>query len=198
MSFKTTISTSVTIIFLIAPFSASAQSSLPPPPVDIPVPLVKQDTPEWCWLAVAEMIMRQRMGFSQHQCELMEVWDNFPEGTCCSDVHHCSRHGIDLIEVAMVLERFVHIRTRYTTTIPPFALYSLLQTDRPVIAQIRERNGSTHAVVIRGMHFVRDYSQDDGWQAVLLINDPMSSRPHTELYNVFVIGWLDSLVIEHP
>lgn len=44
---------------------------VPPPPVLLNVPQVRQTTPVWCWLAVAEMAVRYRhLGRGLSQCQM--------------------------------------------------------------------------------------------------------------------------------
>ena len=50
--------------------SVRAQPGLPPP-VDIPIQNLSQQTPVWCWAAVAEQIITWRRGGSPPQCVLV-------------------------------------------------------------------------------------------------------------------------------
>jgi hypothetical protein len=189
MLFSRVLGAIVVVGALAVPSVAQAQSGSPPP-VNVDVPLVAQDTPQWCWLAVAEMVMRTRSGFSPSQCEMLEERDGEAEGNCCDDLRQCARAGTSLREVAAVLEQAGGIHTRYTMAILPAALYGLLSGGLPVVAQISETSGMTHAVVIRGMRY------DGLGRAVLTVNDPGRPAPTEILYDDLAVGWLDSLVVE--
>jgi hypothetical protein len=175
------------VILLTIGGHATAQQSVPPP-IDIAVPHVTQDTDYWCWLAVAQMILTQRMNYSDPQCTLIERWDNHPPGNCCGDLRQCQRYGINLQEIQALLES-EGVHSRYGSPILPNALYSLLTADMPVIAQVRYGN-ITHAVIIRGLRYERGI-------AVLRINDPQRCAPHEVRYDDFTVNWIDSLVITH-
>jgi hypothetical protein len=187
----------LSVLFQSIPARAqNMRADTPPPPVNINVPLIMQDSNTWCWLAVTEMILRTRQNQSLRQCEILELWDRLPSGSCCVDRQSCSRSGIDLHEVAALLERFGRIYTRYSATIPPNTLYSLISAGLPVIVQIRKTSGATHALVIRGLRFERDHSRENGWQMIIIFNDPQNTTPQEMPYSELVIGWLDSLVVE--
>lgn len=176
-----------------APSMIRAENIPPPPPADVPVPQAIQDTPEWCWLAVVEMVMHTRMARPPNQCALAEDWMGLPAGSCCADLAVCSRFAIDLHEVEAVLEHN-GMRSRYSMPILPNALYSHLRDGRPVIAQVRRGNGS-HAVVVRGMRFERDHARAAGWQPIVIVNDPMYGLEEYE-YEEFTHGWMDALIVE--
>jgi len=189
--------TVVIIGILTLPITSQAQTpEAAPPPANIDLPLVAQDTNTWCWLAVIEMILRTRQAQPPRQCEIIEAWDHHPPGTCCNDLRQCARGGIDLHEIARILEQFGGIYTRYSQVIPPNALYNLLSTGLPVIAQIYERSVGTHAVIIRGLRFERDHSRTQGWQPIVIVNDPKRCEPREISYADFVTSWMDSLVVE--
>lgn len=193
MRMRFALSAAIAVVMLSAAAPCAAQSS-PPAPVDINVPMVAQDTPEWCWLAVASMILAMHQDHPPRQCEMAEQIDHLQSGSCCSDIGRCSRCAIDLHEVEQVLDRY-GIGARYTMAILPNALYSHLQAGHPVIAQIR-RMGGTHAVVIRGMRYERDHSRPDGWRPVVIYNDPTWGRNEMP-YDDFALGWMDSIIVTH-
>jgi len=176
------------LLILLAASPVFAQSSSPSP-VDIAVPHITQDEDHWCWLAAAEMIITQRLSSSDSQCELIEDWESHPDGYCCEDYTRCDRTAIGLQEIAFLLEQEHGIHSRYGMPILQNALYNLLMSDMPVIAQVRYENG-THAVVIRGMQY-------RGRTAVLTVNDPARDAPYEISYTDFSVNWLDALVITH-
>ncbi|MFH1047790.1 MAG: papain-like cysteine protease family protein [Patescibacteria group bacterium] len=179
-------SVAVMVFWLTLAGNVAAQTVVVTPPVNIPVSLIRQDNDEWCWLAVAQMILQYRQGFSAAQCELIERWDMFPSGECCADLSLCRRFGGDLGELAALL-RSHGVLTRYGLPILPSALYSLIMSDLPVIARLRTGE-ITHAVIIRGMRY-------EGRTAYVIINDPVRRRSYEMAYQDFAAGWLDSLVV---
>jgi len=170
---------------MLATANAEAQR---PQPVDIDVPLVTQDTDEWCWLAVAEMIMLERTDRSELQCEMVERRDGLASGWCCEDLSRCARPSTSLNETAQVLAA-AGVRTRPGMAVLPSTLYSLLSAGMPVIAQVRNSEGTTHAVVIRGMYYI-------GFTAILIVNDPMEIAPREIPHSILAVGWINSLIVE--
>ncbi len=175
------------LLILLVASPAFAQSSWSPP-VNIAVPHITQDEDHWCWLAAAEMIITERLSAGDSQCELIEDWENHPDGYCCEDYSRCDRCASGLQEIGFMLEE-VGINSRYSMPILQNALYNLLMSDMPVIAQVRHENG-THAVVIRGMRY-------HGRAGMLTVNDPARDAPREISYNDFSVNWLDALVITH-
>jgi hypothetical protein len=148
----------LSMILALLALSCARASVAQPAPVDIDIPAVMQDTPEWCWLAVVEMILHTRQIHPPRQCEMAERVDRLPTNSCCAAPESCSRNG-----------------------------------GHPVIAQIRTR-GATHAVVIRGMRYVRDHSRPHGWRPIVIVNDPASGLREMR-YDELAAGWMDSIIV---
>ncbi len=197
---------SALVVFAVAatfgPDAAQGQQG-PPPPVLLNVPLVRQQTPVWCWLAVSEMAMQYRnMGASAKQCEIMEIGYGLAPGTCCANPQACARPASGMHEVQNVIARFGGVLTAWTLPQDPATLYRLLQADRPVIAQFRSSAASTHVVVVRGMRF---QTVQTGYHPIygpiyshvpmVLVNDPLGVFPQEIAYANLAALWVDSLII---
>ncbi|MEA3249479.1 MAG: papain-like cysteine protease family protein [Patescibacteria group bacterium] len=180
-------------VTLMLVFSDQCQAQTRPPDVDIDVPLIHQETDEWCWLATVEMVLYHHMGYSPYQCELLEERDGHPDGSCCDSPYSCSRCAEDLYEIQEILTD-QGVASRFTMALLPNALYSHLEAGHPVIAQVRN-DGVTHAVVIRGMRYVRDHSREHGWRPILIINDPWRHDPVEMTHAELAVGWLNSIIV---
>jgi len=168
-----------------------------PPPVVLPVPTVTQDTMVWCWLAVSEMVIRYRnWGAGFRQCQMMEVGYRVPPGTCCGNPNLCARPG-SIQEIQGVIASF---GGRFSSLAPPTnyqVLYNILQSGRPVIAQIATGGSIGHVVVIRGMGFqpfINMLGMPDV-APILMINDPMSIVPAQVPYAQFLAIWRASIIV---
>ncbi len=167
------------------------------------VPIVLQHTPEWCWLAASEMAIRYRNnGQSIQQCQMMEIGYGLPPGYCCGNPARCVKAANDMGEIRAVILRFGGVITTLAPPTNPMTLYNILNSDRPVIAQIVSGFRSTHAIVIRGMAFRQEWRQDMFGRPVsvmvpyVYINDPMSIFPKIVPYSRLLSVWINSLIVE--
>ncbi|MFH1047796.1 MAG: papain-like cysteine protease family protein [Patescibacteria group bacterium] len=189
------------VLALAAPLNDAAAQQVPNP-VNLNVPLVRQETPVWCWLAVSEMIIRYRnLGMSMRQCEMLEIGYGLPGGTCCGDPMRCQRTGYGMQEVQLVLAQFGGVVAMHTPPLNPIQLYGALQSGHPVIVQIRSGQTSSHVIVIRGMRFepqmmMTPYGPQMGVQPMLLVNDPLGFMPAEVPFEQLVRIWMDSLIIQ--
>lgn len=75
------------LAWLVFGLASSASSQQPyPPPVDIPIVNLVQQTPVWCWAAVAQQIIMAAKGpaATPEQCALVAAANGVPPQTCCS------------------------------------------------------------------------------------------------------------------
>lgn len=199
----------VTLLFLfvlvLGAFGRSALAQFEgdrPPPIVLKVPLVRQDTFVWCWLANAEMIVRYFRGRSPSQCQMMEIGYRTLPGACCGNPRACMRGGTGMQELQQVIRYFGGVATTWTPPSDPMTLYNVLAQNQAVVAQVKVSDLGTHVVVIRGMRFQQINGFDPLGRPVrsvvplVLVNDPMSLLPQEVPYGRLLQVWIDSLIVE--
>ncbi len=183
----------VAACLLLAPASATHAQYLPPP-VDLPIQNISQQTQVWCWAAVAQQIIYSLQGPANTppQCALVAMANGAPPATCCSGTNPaCVRTG-SLQQIQGLIAQF---GGRYSAIAPPtdpMTLYQELARGRPVIVHIRSGYSSSHVVVVRGMSFIQTAY---GVQAVLHVNDPMAVYTQPVLYSQIVPIWINAIVV---
>jgi hypothetical protein len=176
-----------------------------PDSVDLPVPAFRQQADQWCWLAVAEMIVfYKKWGASPSQCELLEIGTGAPKGACCADPKRCDRPGL-LSEIRRVIEHFGGAASAQTPPLSPRALYGALRDGHVVVAALADPAGrSGHVVVIKGMSFrvrwhpPRNADEPPGQEIVpwVSINDPRGIITESVPYEALARNWAASIVVE--
>ena len=164
------------VLALSAPTPMRAQWG--PPPVDLPIPNVTQQTLAWCWVAVAQQIIAATYGweYTPPQCALVAMaYGAHPDVCCLSYNEDCLRGGT-LEQIQYLIGEF---GGRYSALAPPTSpdvLYETLASGRAVILQVASGQASFHAVVLRGMSWMET---PYGLEPVLHINDPLDyyTRP---------------------
>ncbi len=157
---------------MFAALAAPAAQAQVPPPVDLGIQNIPQDTPVWCWAAVAQQIIYALRGpaGTPPQCALVAMASGVHPQQCCQMPANCMRTG-QLHEIQNLILAF---GGRYSSIAPPadpMTLYQTLASRRAVIMAVKSSPQSGHVVVIRGMAWV---PTPMGVQPVLYINDPMS------------------------
>jgi hypothetical protein len=152
-----------------APFAAStAQAQWPP--IDLGIPNIRQQSPVWCWAAVAEQIIRWRNGGrGPSQAELVSIANGFPPEACLQPPNHsvhqaCQRPG-HLVEVKQLIAMFGGGPSEIAPPAHPAILYQTLKGGHAIILAVQSTPFLGHFVVLRGMAPARD--------PILFINDPM-------------------------
>lgn len=139
-------------------------------PIDLGIPNIRQQTQVWCWVAVAEQIIRWKNGGgSPSQAELVSIANGWPPQACPMAnnpmmLQACIRTG-GLHEIAGLIGAFSMSAAGFA---PPAAwplLYQTLAQRRPIILSVQATPYSGHVVVLRGIV--------PGPDPILLINDPM-------------------------
>lgn len=142
-----------------------------PPPVDLGIQNIPQETPVWCWAAVAQQIIFALRGpnGTPPQCGLVAIASNAPPQYCCQMPTPCMRTG-HLQEIQGLI---LHFGGRFSSIAPPadpMTIYRTLASRRAIIMAVQTSPFSGHVVVIRGMAWV---PTPMGVQPVLFVNDPM-------------------------
>ena len=146
-----------------------------PPKIDRGIVNIPQQTPVWCWAAVAEQIITWRRGGSPPQCVLVAAAFGAAAQRCCGLPQSCMTTG-GLQQIQALLAQFGGGASQITPPADPMALYRTLADQRPVILAVRATPYGGHVVVLRGMAWV---PMPGGPEPVLYINDPLAhfARP---------------------
>ena len=155
---------------------AAAQS------IDLDVPLVRQDTLAWCWIASAEMVLRYLGVDPPAQCQIMERGYGAPPGTCCNDPAQCTRGG-SITEIQSIVASYGGTTSRLDTPRDSLTLAMLLRQSIPIIAHLNLPTGG-HFVVIRGIKHPEKLEK-----AMVHINDPSAPRPFKIPYGQLMKYW---------
>jgi hypothetical protein len=192
----------IALVFCARPTSTQAQQSLPPP-VNLPVPVVLQQTQVWCWLASSEMVIRYlNNGFSYTQCQMLEKGYGLPPGACCGNPGACMVTAQSWSAIQAVLA-FGGLKGTIRPALSANDLYLTLRRNHPVIAQISEGGQGTHAIVLRAMRFAQVIVgyYPNGLPAVqtvayVAVNDPLNIFPQEAEFSRLSSVWMDSLEVE--
>lgn len=183
----------VRVILLAFAIARMADAQVPPP-VDLPIPNIPQQTQVWCWAAVAQQIIQAQVGpmRTPDQCALVAMANGAHPGICCSGVNPaCIRTG-SLPQIAGLVAQFGGRVSSYAPPADPMTLYRTLSSGRPVILHIQSSTFSTHVVVLRGMAFTQT---PWGVEPVLFINDPLAYYTQPVPFSRIAPLWIDALVI---
>jgi hypothetical protein len=178
------------LIGLAAAPPAAAQLRSLPPPVDLGIRNIMQDTDVWCWAAVAQQVIVKRKGRSPPQCALVAMVHGRYPSFCCPHYERCAVPG-SLRQIQILIRNFGQ---RTTTLAPPtdaMSLYRTLRQGHPIILAIR---GSTtgHVVVLTGMTWVQGQY---GPEALLHVNDPLRVIPNRLAFRALVPRWQAAIVV---
>jgi hypothetical protein len=171
-----------------------ASSTQAPPPVDIPIQNISQETEVWCWAAVAQQIIMATQGpqGTPPQCALVAMANGAAPQVCCGGYNpQCVRTG-SLDQIQQLIQQF---GGRYTSLAPPtdpMTLYGALQRGNAVILALQTGPNMGHVVVVRGMSFV---PVQGGYEPVLHVNDPMAVYTQPVPFRQLVGIWRDAIVV---
>lgn len=176
--------------FLLALAGAPAAAQLPPP-VDLGIRNIMQDTDVWCWAAVAQQVIVKRKGRSPPQCALVAMVHGRYPSYCCPHYERCAVAG-SLRQIQILIRNFGQ---RTTTLSPPtdaMSLYRTLRAGHPIILAIRNSPYTGHVVVLTGMTWT---SGAGGPEAVLHVNDPLRVIPDRLTFRALVPRWQAAIVV---
>jgi hypothetical protein len=165
-----------------------------PPPVNLPVQNIRQETSVWCWAAVAQQIVLASRGpqNTPPQCALVAIANGAPPQACCGGYNPaCVRPG----SIPQIQSLIAHFGGRYSAYAPPtdpLTLYRTLASGRAVILQVSTGQQVAHVVVVRGMAF---QPTPFGVQPVLFINDPMSVFTQPVPFARIAPIWMSAIVV---
>jgi hypothetical protein len=172
-----------TIIFLsLSIISAKAQ----PPPIDLGIQNILQETPVWCWAAVAQQIIQKVRGQSPRQCQLVATARNAPPQYCCQSPTPCMTMGT-LSEIQHLILLYGGHYSDIALPANPIIIYNTLRQDKGIIMQVRSSPGANHVVVIRGMAWAPN--------PILFINDPTSFFTSPVPFSDIAQYWIAAIVV---
>ena len=153
---------------------------------DLSIPPVQQNTPEWCWLAVGEMVFRH-YGIPNlnpagiYQCGVVGVMVG---GPCAADCRYCANMpASNVVNIRRMITEYPGVARNYlrdrriprlgariaTRALTAAEIRDEIDADRPIIAGISPTGSAggspQHAVLIIGYRGDRDVME-------LTVNDP--------------------------
>jgi hypothetical protein len=190
--------TRVVVLGLVAALAAPVRPDAAqfPPPVDLGIQNIPQQTQVWCWAAVAQQIIAAINGpqGTPPQCALVAQAYGAAPGVCCAGFGNpaCVRTG-SMPQVQQLIRAFGGRPSALAPPTDPMTLYRTLASRRAVILHIRSGVSSTHVVVLRGMAFLPN--RFGGVEPVLYINDPMSYYTQPMPFAALLPLWIEALVV---
>lgn len=167
-----------------------------PPPVDLPIANIPQETEVWCWAAVAQQIVAASNGpaGTPPQCALVETAYGVAPGTCCGGFNPACVQPGTFEQIQGLIRHFGGRLSHYSPPASPMALYQTLASGRAVILQLRMSGGPgvSHVVVVRGMSWV---PTPYGPRAFLHVNDPMSIYTMPVPFDAIAPMWSAAIVV---
>ncbi len=182
------------LVLAVVVVTTSAKAQVPPP-VDIPIQNIPQETDVWCWVAVAQQIILASRGPSNTpaQCALVATANGATPAACCSEYNPLCVTTGSIPQIQNLIRHFGGRTSKYAPPTDPMTLYRTLARGHAVIVQLRTGQSSAHVVVVRGMSFFRG---PKGVQPVLHVNDPMAIFTQPVLYAQIAPIWMSAIVID--
>jgi hypothetical protein len=164
-----------------------------PPRVDLGIQNITQDTPVWCWAAVAQQIILALRGpaGTPGQCALVAVANGAAPQYCCQVPTPCMTTG-GLQQIQGLILQFGGRFSSIAPPADPMTIYNTLASGRAVIMAVQSSSFSGHVVVIRGMEWV---PTPTGPQPVLYVNDPMSFFTQPVAFGQLGQYWQAAIVV---
>lgn len=163
-------------------------------PVDLPIPNLPQETPVWCWAAVAQQIILASKGPEQtpSQCHLVAVANGAPPEVCCvGQDPRCVRTG-SIPQIQGLIRQYSGRTSTAAGPADPMTLYRTLQQGHAVILGLQPVQGAGHVVVVRGMSFV---DTPAGAEAVVHLNDPMGLQSQAVPFRAIAPYWSGAVIV---
>lgn len=181
------------LVAAIVAMTTSAKAQVPPP-VDIPIQNIPQETDVWCWVAVAQQIILSSRGQSNTpaQCALVATANGANPAACCSGYNPACVTTGSIPQIQNLIHYFGGLTSNYAPPTDPMTLYRTLASGHAVIVQLRTGQSSAHVVVVRGMSF---FPGPQGIQPVLHVNDPMAIFTQPVPYAQIAPIWMSAIVI---
>lgn len=168
-----------------------------PPSYSLPIRNIVQQTPVWCWVAVAEQVINYVQGpySTPPQCALVAIANNVPTSACCGSNGSINRACIVPGPLTATRDLIQYFSGRPSYIAPPASpqvLYNTLRAGHPVVLELKPGPGTGHVVVLKGMSF---RNTRNGPQALVYVNDPLlqlnGPMPYEQLMNM----WSRAIVV---
>jgi len=166
-----------------------------PPPVDLPIQNLRQETEVWCWAAVSQQIIYSIRGQQNTpaQCALVAMANGAEPGVCCNGYNQqCVTTG-SLDQIRALIQQFGGRPSNIAEPTDPMTLYKTLASGHPVIIAIQAQGAqSGHVIVVRGMTFMQT---PNGVEPVLHINDPMAVYTQPVPFRQLAQMWKAAIIV---
>lgn len=170
---------------------AAAEMRALPPPVDLGIRNIRQETDVWCWAAVAQQVITKRKGQSPPQCALVAMVHGRYPSHCCPHYERCAVPG-SLGQIQTLIRNFGQRSSALGPPTGAMTLYRTLRAGHPIILAIRNSPYSGHVVVLTGMTWTNGAA---GPEAVLHVNDPLMVIPSRLAWRDLVPRWRAAIVV---
>jgi hypothetical protein len=170
---------------------AAAQMRWLPPPVDLGIRNITQETDVWCWAAVAQQVIVKRRGKSPPQCALVAMVHGRYPSYCCPHYERCAVAG-SLRQIQTLIRNFGQRTSSLSPPTDAMSLYRTLRQGHPIILAIRNSRVSGHVVVLTGMTWTEGAGRRE---AVLHVNDPLRVLPNRMTFRALVPRWQAAIVV---
>jgi hypothetical protein len=175
---------------------SSVEAQMVPPPVDLGIQNIPQQTAVWCWAAVAQQIIAALRGpaSTPPQCALVAQAYGVAPATCCAGYGNpaCVRTG-SMAQVRALIYAFGGAPSQLAPPTDPMTIYQTLASRRAIILHVKSSISTSHVVIVRGMAFVPNGF--GGVHPVLYINDPMSYFTQPVAFAAILPIWIEALVV---
>ncbi len=164
-----------------------------PPPVDLPIQNIPQETNVWCWAAVSQQIIHASVGASRTppQCALVGVANGWGTQACCHNPAPCTRTG-SLEEIQSLIQHFGGRSSTIAPPTDPMKIYQTLSNGHAIVLAVQSSPYSGHVVVLRGMAW---QPGPQGLEPVLFVNDPMAYFTQPIPFRNISKHWLAAIVV---
>lgn len=210
-SAKTVLRSTLALLLLIAAGVAQAQYPYPqpgpppgwgqpqapqlPPPVDLPIQNIPQQTQVWCWAAVAQQIIMATRGpqATPPQCALVARAFGQHPNSCCGNPANCTVTG-QLPQIQALIAEFGGRHSSVQRPTDPMTLYQTLAAGKAIIMAVKSSPFAGHVVVLRGMAWMP--TPYGTVEPMLIINDPMAYYTQPVPFSQVAQIWEQAIVIQ--
>lgn len=163
--------------------------------VMLPIQNIPQETPVWCWAAVAQQIVYSLRGpaGTPPQCSMVALANGAHPATCCNQGQFNGNPACLIGGSLQQIQWLIHyFGGRFSTLAPPAhaaTLFNTLQRGRAIVLQIQSSPFAGHVVVLRGMSNVNGIP-------VLHINDPLAFFTEPVHFAQLLPYWASAIVVD--
>lgn len=189
----------VLAVFILLSFGSitHGQPGMTPQPIVWPIENILQETPVWCWAAVAQQIILYKVGphNTPSQCAMVALAKGLHPQMCCppgNNPQQCVTPG-GIQQIQWLMAHFGMAYSQYAPPASPMHLYHALRQKKVIILQLATGQQTAHVVVLRGMTF---QPSPMGPIPYLIINDPMSQFTAPVPFAQIAPIWMSAIVVQ--